>query len=88
MNTPNAQPLFLEQRSYRQRRVRDVARVLPIVGVLLWAIPLLWPRDGAEAATTGAAAQYIFVVWFVLIVACAIISRRITSDAMEDEKPD
>jgi len=88
MNRPNAQPLFLEQRSYRQRRVRDVARILPLVGVLLWAIPLLWPTDGAEVATTGTAAQFIFVVWFVLIVACAIVSRRITNDVMEDEKPD
>ena len=88
MSDPNTQPLFLEQRSYRQRRVRDVARMLPIFGAVIWAVPLLWPRAGDDMATTGGAAQYIFAVWLVLIILSVIVSRRIRDDVEEGERPD
>lgn len=88
MSGQGPQPLFLEQRSYRQRRLRDVARVLPVLGMILWTIPLIWPRDGANAATTGTAAQYIFGVWLFLILLSAFVSRGIGADASEDEKPE
>ncbi len=85
MSDGKPQPLFLEQDSYRQRRLRDVGRALPILGILLWLVPLLWAREGDNIATTGAAAQFIFGVWLILIVLTAIISSRIRPDP-EDEK--
>ena len=88
MSDPNAQPLFLEQRSYRQRRMRDVAKMLPFFGAVLWAVPLLWPRDGDDMATTGGAAQYIFGVWIALILLSAIVARGIKHDVDEGERPD
>ena len=63
-------PLFLERRRYRQRRLMDAVRVLPIFGVALWMIPLLWPARGAapnDEVTTSEALIYIFSVWCPLI---------------------
>lgn len=80
MTSPNTQPLFLEQRSYRQRRLRDVARILPLLGIVLWLLPLLWPGSGEDAATTAAAVQYIFGVWIFLIGLTAWISTRLRPD--------
>ncbi len=88
MSDQTPQPLFLEQRSYRQRRVRDVARVLPVIGTILWIFPLLWPRTGMEAATTGYAAQFIFGVWIFLIILSAFVSRAIQSEEGEANAPE
>ncbi len=51
----------------------DAARLLPILGLALFAIPLLWPTS-EDAASSGdpvpmsAAVLYIFGVWAFLIV--------------------
>lgn len=71
--------LFLERSSYRQRRLRDAARLLPLLGAVLFAIPLLWP-DGPDAPDTADALIYTFIVWIVLIVLAAIISSRLWPD--------
>lgn len=67
-------PVFLERRSYRRRRMMDALRVLPVVGVLLWMVPLFWPTasDGPEAPAAMAmsdAIVYVFVIWLLLIAA-------------------
>ncbi len=36
-------PLFLERRSYRFRRMMDAVRLLPLVALAFWMIPLMWP---------------------------------------------
>lgn len=68
--------VFLEHQSYRRRRLMDVARLLPLLGVLLFAVPLLWPGPESSAAGGGSgvvamsdAMIYIFGVWAVLIAA-------------------
>ncbi|KAA2313150.1 hypothetical protein DL237_15480 [Pseudooceanicola sediminis] len=49
--SPRPGPLFLERRGYRQRRMTDAARVLPMLGLVLLAMPLLWPQgDGTSRA--------------------------------------
>jgi hypothetical protein len=69
---------FLEKRSYRRRRMTDALRLLPILGLWLFMVPLLWP--GAAARLTGmgvsmsSALIYIFAVWTGLIVLCAALS--------------
>lgn len=73
-------PVFLARRSYRLRRIRDAARLLPVAGAFLFLLPILWgPSDGARrvTATDGI---YIFLVWFGLIVAAALLSRPLRED--------
>ena len=65
-------PVFLERRSYRRRRMMDALRLLPVVGVLLWLLPMFWPTasDGPEAPAPLAmsdAIVYVFCVWVALI---------------------
>lgn len=72
MSTEGATPVFLERRSYRRRRMMDALRLLPIAGVFLWMLPVLWPTpaDGPAAPETVAlstAATYVFMVWLALI---------------------
>lgn len=64
-----APPVFFERRTYRRRRLMDAARLLPVMGALLFAVPLLWPRAGeAGALATSDAIRYIFIVWALLIL--------------------
>ena len=72
MNAQGPPPVFLERRSYRRRRMRDALRVLPVVGVMLWMVPLFWPKisDGPDAPAAMAmsdAIVYVFVIWLFLI---------------------
>ncbi|WP_300061109.1 hypothetical protein [uncultured Roseobacter sp.] len=71
-------PLFLERGSYRQRRWMDAIRLLVILGVVLWMIPLLWPSGEAAdgSISMSRALLYIFGVWVLLIGACYGLVRR------------
>lgn len=66
-------PVFLERQSYRRRRLSDAARLLPLLGVALLSVPLLWPAaDDAGAGIaplpTSVAMSYLFSVWAALIL--------------------
>lgn len=61
-------PVFLERQSYRRRRLMDAARLLPVLGAALFAVPLLWPTEGENAVRMSAAITYVFSVWAVLIL--------------------
>ncbi len=79
-------PLFLARGTYRQRRLRDAARLLPLAGALLWMIPLLWPR-GPDGQLVSVALLYIFGIWAGLIALAFVLSRglRDDDDAPADE---
>ena len=86
-----AGPLFLERRGYRMRRMMDAVRFLPLLGVCLWMVPLLWPV-GSEAEPTeqismSSALWYIFAVWIAMIVACYALWRR-TQTPEPPDRPD
>ena len=66
---------FLERSSYRQRRMRDAARVLPIVAAVLMVLPLMWPRDTPDQSLTSSGILYLFGLWFVLILFAFSLSR-------------
>jgi nitrate reductase gamma subunit len=74
--------VFLERQSYRRRRIMDAARLLPLIGAALLAVPLLWanPDAGtAEAVPMSHAIVYVFGVWAGLIVLSAgfgLVVRR------------
>jgi hypothetical protein len=73
-------PVFLERQSYRRRRLMDAARLLPILGAALFAVPLLWPSgDELGGVPTSVAIRYVFGVWAGLIVVSVLFgvaSRR------------
>lgn len=73
-------PIFVERRGYRRRRMMDAARLLPVLGAVLFLLPLLWaPSDLDDAAAAPAATShtyiYLFVVWAALIVLAGVLSR-------------
>jgi len=72
--------LFLERRGYRQRRIIDAARILPIVGLLLWLVPLIWPDVGEDGAiSTSQATLYVFAIWIALIGVGGFLAWRMSS---------
>ncbi|WP_368184234.1 hypothetical protein [Aestuariibius sp. HNIBRBA575] len=77
MNTPRQAPIFLERSGYRQRRIRDFARLLPIIGVILVLMPLLWPGGAQSDHGTADALLYLFFVWLVLVAVAVAVSRKL-----------
>jgi hypothetical protein len=72
--------MFLQRRTYRRRRLMDAARILPLIGIVLFIIPLLWPQTGdakGEPTATSTAITYIFVIWALLIWASAVFAYYI-----------
>lgn len=63
-------PLFLARAPYRRRRLRDAARLLPVVGAFLLVLPLLWTPEARVSLSSGDVI-YFFAVWLLLILAAA-----------------
>lgn len=88
MALPPTRSVFVARDSYRLRRLRDAARLLPILGGVLLMMPLLWARgsEGTDAPLFNSSALlYIFGVWLVLIALSAVLSRRLISGQEPDE---
>ena len=84
---PRIPPLFLRRASYRQRRRRDAARLLPVIGVFLMLLPVLWAPQDTFRRDTAPDGIYLFVVWAVLIAAAMLISRSLNT-ADDGDDPD
>ncbi len=78
-------PVFLERRSYRRRRLHDAARLLPVLGLLGWMVPLLWSVDSAKAPASSNVLTYVFLVWAALISACFLISSRMSRNERNNQ---
>lgn len=76
--------IFLERQSYRRRRLIDWIRVLPIIGLILWLVPLLWPVDGTGQVSTADAVVYLFAVWFVLVFIKGLSSWALARASRDD----
>ena len=74
-------PLFLARAVYRRRRLRDAARLLPLVGLLLILLPGLGSEEGSNAFD----AVYLFVIWIVLILTAALIAPGLSQSETEDD---
>lgn len=74
-----ARRIFLERRTYRKNRLQDAARLLPVLGMILFFGPVFITEDsGSESAPSLAMwLVYCFVVWLVLIVVTALVSRAL-----------
>lgn len=95
MADKNTPPVFLDRRSYRKRRMMDAIRLTPVLGALLWMVPLLWAEgpqgalDGEPVQTTlSSAIKYVFWVWLGLIVLSAALWRMTRDDVARIHAPD
>ena len=90
MATRGKKLVFLERASYRQRRLQDVARLLPVLAAVLFALPLIWKLVGNDGRGTSDVMIFLFVIWSGLIAVAAIISRRLKlepeSDSSKEER--
>ena len=68
-------PLFLARAIYRRRRLRDAARLLPVLGLLLMLLPAL----GRDTSGDVRDAIYLFLLWALLIAAAAVLAPRLSS---------
>lgn len=83
--TKRPAPVFLARKSYRRRRMTDAARLLPIVGVFLILLPILWQPASTPAPDTGYGVAYLFIVWTLLILAARVISHFAAGEAEDAE---
>jgi hypothetical protein len=80
-------PLFLARAPYRQRRLRDAARLLPVLGMFLLLLPLLW-APGERMSLRAADVVYFFAVWLALIGLAAAFAPGLRSGNGADGKRD
>ncbi|SMD11702.1 hypothetical protein [Primorskyibacter flagellatus] len=80
--------IFVEKQTYRMRRIMDAARLVPLLGVVLFAIPLLWPRGPDMGIMTSRTILYLFGVWVVLILVTMRLSYVLRSLPPADRSTD
>lgn len=61
---------FVDRRTYRRRRLMDLSRMLPVLGGLLLAVPLMWPQraESPDPMPMSTVLIYVFSVWLLLIL--------------------
>ncbi|MFT4150409.1 MAG: hypothetical protein QM656_09445 [Paracoccaceae bacterium] len=79
-------PLFLARAEYRRRRLRDAARLLPVVGAVLFLLPVLW-QGQAMAPGTASGGLYLFAVWGLLVVGAAALAPALSRPPLDDPPP-
>lgn len=69
---------FLDLKTYRLRRLMDAAKMLPILGAVLFGFPLInLFSEPDEPKLLGATAIYLFLIWLLLIICAAVLARRL-----------
>ena len=81
---PRGPNIFLERETYRRRRLLDAARVLPVLGIALWLVPLLWPETPEEGVPMSVALVYVFGVWAVLILLAFLFGLKVRTRHADD----
>ena len=76
---PPRRALFVQRRTYRRRRMGDAARLLPVIGGILFMLPLLW-TGGAAAGRTAWVMSYVFFVWAGLALLSGVLSRYLETE--------
>ncbi|MCD6674108.1 MAG: hypothetical protein LT106_14800 [Burkholderiaceae bacterium] len=69
------------------RRLRDVAVLLPLLGLFAWMPPIIGLfAGGGHVFGVPAIVAWLFGIWIVLIASTLVLSRRLgTDDEDEDE---
>ncbi len=76
---------YLDVKSYRRKRLIDMARLLPIFGgvLVIFPLPFLFV-NGVLTTDATPMALYLFGVWIVLILAAMIFARLLRDPATDD----
>lgn len=84
-----SRPLFVARDTYRARRTMDAARLLPLLGVILWLglLPLMRGNPTNGGSTSGSV-LFLFGVWIILIALAAVLARPLSRIEREDAKAD
>lgn len=88
MKPPRRRAIFLARQPYRRRRLRDAARLLPVLGAFLVILPAMWSPPGQGLRLLSGDVIYFFTVWFLLIAVAALFARGLTrpeTGGAEDE---
>ncbi len=85
---PKRGPLFLKRQSYRRRRLRDLSRLLPLIGGVLFLIPVLWSPGTTARPDTAPDGVFLFAVWIGLIVVAAALAPAVGTSSDADEAED
>jgi len=80
--------VFLERRSYRRRRMMDALRLLPLLGIILFLLPILWPTAPFGTVQMSRAVIYVFSAWLALICASALLWRSLWRDVKDEDTDD
>ncbi len=70
-----------DMRGQITRKTRDLAAILPLLGVIFFASPLISAITGGEEDELTSAALYIFSIWGGLIALAFVLSRILRSEA-------
>lgn len=76
--------MFLARQSYRRRRVIDASRLAPIVGGLLFLLPMLWGAADDSGASLARRTLVLFVIWGALVILAAVVASRLGSSGASD----
>ncbi len=63
------------------RKIRDLAALLPLLGVVFFASPLISAITGGEEGGLPNAVLYIFAIWGALIATAFVLSRLLKGEA-------
>jgi hypothetical protein len=86
-DNPPAQ--FLDLKSYRQKRMLDAAKLLPLAGALVFLFPLIYLFVSPnEPISPGITAIYFFVFWLVLILLTRFLAPRMQATINPASKAD
>lgn len=57
----------------------DAARLLPVLGIFLFLLPILWSQagPGGPGRSTAADGLYLFFAWGLLIALAALLGPRL-----------
>jgi hypothetical protein len=84
---PARPPLFVARSTYRRRRLADAARMLPVLGMVLTVLPMLWSPGTDGARSTALDGIYLFAIWGALIGAAAWLAPRLEAAAPDPRDP-
>ncbi|MEM1129883.1 MAG: hypothetical protein AAGH83_05095 [Pseudomonadota bacterium] len=69
----------------------DASRALPVFGLFLFLLPLLWSDDGTtggQVPSFAAQAVFVFAVWFVLVAVAGFLASLLPGEAPKRDPDD